>query len=126
MSQCWRDMKIRTPAAEGEPNFKSLFENAPGLFLVLRPDLIIIAASNDYLRATKTNRKAILGKGLFEVFPDNPDDPSATGTKNLRESLEQVLITRLPNSMAVQKYDIKRPEAEGGGFEERFWSPFNS
>jgi signal transduction histidine kinase/ActR/RegA family two-component response regulator len=28
--------------------------------------------------------------------------------------------------MAVQKYDIRRPEVEGGGFEERFWSPVNS
>ncbi len=28
--------------------------------------------------------------------------------------------------MPVQKYDIRRPEAEGGGFEERFWSPTNS
>ncbi len=28
--------------------------------------------------------------------------------------------------MAVQKYDIRRPDAESGGFEERFWSPLNS
>ena len=28
--------------------------------------------------------------------------------------------------MAVQKYDIRRPASEGGGFEERFWSPVNS
>jgi PAS domain S-box-containing protein len=28
--------------------------------------------------------------------------------------------------MAVQKYDIRRPESEGGGFEERYWSPINS
>jgi signal transduction histidine kinase len=28
--------------------------------------------------------------------------------------------------MAVQKYDIRRPESEGGGFEERYWSPVNS
>jgi len=28
--------------------------------------------------------------------------------------------------MAVQKYDIRRPESEGGGFEERHWSPVNS
>lgn len=27
--------------------------------------------------------------------------------------------------MAVQKYDIKRPDSEGGGFEERYWSPVN-
>jgi signal transduction histidine kinase len=28
--------------------------------------------------------------------------------------------------MAVQKYDIRRPEAEGGGFEVRYWTPVNS
>jgi len=28
--------------------------------------------------------------------------------------------------MAVQKYDIRRPESDGGGFEERFWSLLNS
>jgi len=27
--------------------------------------------------------------------------------------------------MAVQKYDIPRPASEGGGFEERYWSPLN-
>ncbi len=27
--------------------------------------------------------------------------------------------------MAVQQYDIRRPDAEGGGFEERYWSPVN-
>jgi signal transduction histidine kinase len=26
----------------------------------------------------------------------------------------------------VQKYDIRRPETDGGGFEERYWSPVNS
>jgi hypothetical protein len=28
--------------------------------------------------------------------------------------------------MAVQKYDIRKPESDGGGFEERHWSPVNS
>jgi signal transduction histidine kinase len=28
--------------------------------------------------------------------------------------------------MAVQKYDIRRPEQEGGGFEVRYWSPVNT
>src|SRR5580765_572242 len=28
--------------------------------------------------------------------------------------------------MAVQKYDIRRPDDEGGGFEERYWSPRNT
>ena len=46
--------------------------------------------------------------------------------RNLKTSLERVLKSRAADTMAVQRYDIRRPEAEGGGFEERFWSPLNS
>jgi signal transduction histidine kinase len=108
------------------PDFRALFEAAPGCYLVLRPDLTIVAVSEGYLAATMTRREEILGRGLFDVFPDNPDDPGATGTRNLRASLRTVLDTRAANTMAVQKYDIRRPANEGGGFEERYWSPVNS
>jgi signal transduction histidine kinase/DNA-binding response OmpR family regulator len=109
-----------------QPDFRALFESAPGLYLVLRPDLTIVGASDAYLKATMTERDAILGRGLFDVFPDNPDDPAATGTRNLRTSLRNVLEAHVPDVMAVQKYDIARPDSEGGGFEERFWSPVNT
>jgi len=108
------------------PDFQVLFESAPGLYLVLTPALTIVAVSDAYLKATMTKREEILGRGLFEVFPDNPDDPAATRVRNLRASLDRVLTHRVPDTMAVQKYDIRRPESEGGGFEERYWSPVNS
>jgi signal transduction histidine kinase len=82
--------------------------------------------SEAYLAATMTERSRILGRALFDVFPDNPDDPQATGVANLRASLERVLALGRADTMAVQKYDIRRPDSEGGGFEERFWSPLNS
>lgn len=108
------------------PDFRLLFESAPGLYLVLSLDLRVVAASDDYLRATMTTRDGIVGRNLFDVFPDNPDDPSATGVRNLRDSLDRVRHLRKPDTMAVQKYDIRRPASEGGGFEERYWSPVNS
>jgi len=108
------------------PDFRILFESVPGLYLVLTPDLQIVAASDAYLQASMTKREQIVGRNLFDVFPDNPDDPTATGTKNLRASLGRVLQSRSADTMAVQKYDIRRPESEGGGFEERYWSPVNS
>ena len=108
------------------PDFRPLFESAPGLYLVLAPDFRIVAVSDAYLRATMTRREEIVGRGLFEVFPDNPDDPAATGVNNLRASLQRVLDLGHGDSMPLQKYDIRRPAAEGGGFEERYWSPFNS
>ena len=108
------------------PDFRALFEAAPNLYLVLSPDLIIVAASDAYCRATNTERGRIIGRHLFDVFPDNPDDPAATGVNNLRASLVRVLQFRRPDAMAVQKYDIRRPDSEGGGFEERYWAPLNS
>src|SRR5262245_40293900 len=109
-----------------DPDFRRLFESSPTPFLVLTPSLTIAAVSDAYLRATMTTRPDVLGRHLFEVFPDNPDDPSATGVRNLAASLERVLMTRARDAMAIQKYDIRKPAAAGGGFEERYWSPVNS
>jgi signal transduction histidine kinase/DNA-binding response OmpR family regulator len=106
-------------------DFKALFESAPGLYLVLDPDLNIVAVSEAYLSATMTKRAEILGRGIFDVFPDNPDDATATGVANLRASLNRVKREHVPDTMAVQKYDIRRPDSEGGGFEVRYWSPLN-
>src|SRR5919201_1367760 len=109
-----------------EPDFRALFEAAPGLYLVLDPELRIVGASDAYLEATMTRREDILGRGIFDVFPDNPDDPEATGVANLRASLERVRRHGRPDTMAVQKYDIRKPPEDGGGFEVRYWSPTNS
>jgi hypothetical protein len=103
--------------------FQVLFERSPGLLLVLDVDFRIVAVTDAYLAATMTRREAMLGRGIFEVFPDNPDDPHADGVRNLRASLERVRDTREPDTMPVQKYDIRTP---GGAFEVRYWSPRNS
>ncbi len=107
-------------------DFRLLFESVPGLYMVLTPELHIAAVSNDYARATKTERPQIVGRHLFDVFPDNPDDQSASGVSNLRASLQRVLATHEADWMPLQKYDIRRPDSEGGGFEERYWSCLNS
>jgi PAS domain S-box-containing protein len=108
------------------PDYAAAFDAAPGNYLLLDPELRIVGVTDAYLAATMTAREDILGRGLFEVFPDNPDDPAADGVRNLRTSLSQVLSTTRPHRMALQKYDIRRPERDGGGFEERYWSPLNS
>ncbi|MFP2925481.1 PAS domain-containing protein [Pyxidicoccus sp. 3LG] len=110
------------------PDFQQLFEKSPDAYLVVTPDadFTLVAVSDAYLRATRTTREDILGRPFFEVIPDNPAVPSATGVRNLRASLERAMATRAPDAMAVQKYDIPRPEAEGGGFEERYWRSLNA
>jgi PAS domain-containing protein len=107
-------------------DFRALFESAPGLYLVLDRQFRIVAASDAYLEATLVQRENVLGRHIFDVFPVNPDDPDATGTANLRASLQRVLDRRAPDTMAVQKYDVTRPAESGGGFETRYWSPRNN
>ena len=108
----------------GAPDFQALFEQSPDILLVLLPDapkFTMVAATRSRFAATGTTSDS-LGKGLFEVFPDNPDDAEATGTSNLRASLERVLKTGVADTMAVQKYDFRDAD---GSFVTRYWSPRN-
>ncbi len=118
-----RDITDRKRIEQIHLQFRALFESLPGSYLVLTPDFKIVAVSNAYLAATMTRREDLLDRGLFEVFPDNPDDPDANGIANLRASLGRVLQTAAPDTMAIQKYDVRNPE---GIFEVRYWSPVNS
>jgi signal transduction histidine kinase len=110
------------------PDFQHLFESVPGLYLVLSSEAPyeIVAVSNSYLSATMTTREEILRRSLFDVFPDNPSEPGATGVRNVRASIEAVVRTGKPYIMHSQKYDIRRPQAGGHGFEERYWSSTHS
>lgn len=69
-------------------------------------------------------RSDVLGRNLFDVFPDNPNDANADGANQLNASLQRVLTSKKMDQMAIQKYDIINPNT--GAFEERHWSPVNS
>ncbi|MEU6218661.1 SpoIIE family protein phosphatase [Streptomyces sp. NPDC047022] len=108
-----------------EMDYAALFAATPSPYLVLAPDLVIAEVNQAYLDATNRTRDDLIGQNIFVAFPDNPDDPEADGVRNLNASLHRVLISRQPDTMALQKYDIPvigRP----GAFEERWWSPVNT
>ncbi|WP_299035398.1 SpoIIE family protein phosphatase [uncultured Pseudokineococcus sp.] len=105
-----------------EPDFRQVFDETPTPLLLLTPDLVIVRANRARLEATATTLEGTVGRGLFEVFPLNPDDPAADGLVNLRDSLAQARDTRRPHTMAIQRYDIRMPD---GTYVERFWSPRN-
>src|SRR5579872_2549343 len=113
------------PAIAAPLDYRRLFEQSPDILLVLLPDaprFTMVGATRARLAVTHTTSEQIIGQGLFDVFPDAPSDPAATGTRNLRTSLERVLATRAPDTMAVQRYDIQVPD---GQFAARDWSPKN-
>ncbi|SDH86424.1 response regulator [Propionivibrio dicarboxylicus] len=110
-----------------EIDYQALFEACPHPYLILRADsqFTIAAVNKRYLEATGTSREQMVGRGLFDIFPDNPDDHSGSSVGDLRASLNRVLRDQAPDIMGVQKYDI--PLRDGsGGFEVKYWSPVNT
>ncbi len=92
------------------------------MYLVLSPDLFILTASDLYLKATQNKREWIVGKHIFEAFPDNPALPDADGVNNINASLQEVLRTKKPHYMRIQRYDV--PDIENPGqFIQRYWDP---
>ena len=66
---------------------QGFFESLPGLFLVFTSELKIVSVSDAFLEATMTQRENLLGRGIFEIFPDQPGSPTIS---NWRASLERV------------------------------------
>jgi signal transduction histidine kinase len=110
-----------------DPDFRALFEAAPANYLVLAPDapqFTVVAASDQYLAATLTTRETIVGRPVFDVFPDaNPANHQRTGVAKLRASLETVLQTRAAHHMETQRYDVQGPD---GSWSVRYWAPRNT
>ena len=104
-------------------NLLNIISHLPNALLILTPDFEIIFASNSYLKATLTERHSIVGKNIFEAFPDNPEDATASGVRDLKASFKKVILTGKPQEMPVQKYDIPRPD---GTFEEKYWNVTNT
>ncbi|HYW12379.1 MAG TPA: ATP-binding protein [Longimicrobium sp.] len=116
-------------ARPADPPLHGFIAALPGLFVVVAadaPHYTIIAASDAYLDATRSSRdgpRGIVGRGIFEAFPDPPEQPDATGEQNVRASIERAIATRAPDPMPVQLYPV--PLADGT-FEEHHWSPVHT
>lgn len=93
--------------------------------LVVDTDLMIRDVNPAYLRATARTRDELLGTPIFEAFPDNPNDPQATGVTNLATSFETVFRKTRRDHMPLQRYDIPSNEAPAA-FVRKFWIPVNS
>jgi PAS domain S-box-containing protein len=105
------------PILEG--GLRLIFDQSPVQMLVLDPELTIVEANAALCENTLTTREEILGKGLFEAFPLNPNDPSANGDHLIRASLMRAAETRCVDIIALQQYDVQQPD---GTWVQRYWS----
>ncbi|MDT7842140.1 PP2C family protein-serine/threonine phosphatase [Streptomyces justiciae] len=111
--------------ADAGIDYAAVFQALPGMVAVLTPELVYVDANEEFVRMSGRSRQQLVGRYLFDVFPDNPGDPAASGMRNLAASLQRVLTTGERDTMAVQRYDVQSLE-QPGCWEERYWSPVNA
>lgn len=105
-------------------DFESLFAAVPSALLLLDLDLTVVDANPTYCALLGRRRAELRGRGLFDLFPDNPDDAASDGATAVRASLEAARDTGRVQAMPLQRYDIAA--AEGGVFAQRYWSIVNA
>ena len=97
----------------------ALFDHSPNPYMVLDRALRYVAANAAYLQATSSRLEDLLGRTVFEAFPNDPAEPDNASARLLRESLERVLARRTSDVIALVPY---RVPAEDGTLREFFWS----
>ena len=107
-------------------DYIALFEQSSELLVVIDTNFAIVATSDAFLKATTTVRENIVGRNAFDVFPNNPDDKTANGESIVRASFDRVIKNKTKDLLPVVKYDIPKPESEGGGYELKYWQATNS
>jgi PAS domain S-box-containing protein len=92
-------------------DYRAMFESAPGPFLVLDPDFTIVAVSDAYLAATMRTRDEIIGRGIFEAFPDRGAEDIAESNRELHTANAELqrarafldsLIENIPDMVFVK------------------------
>jgi hypothetical protein len=106
-------------------DLKAVFPFLPGNNVLVLPDkplFTIVGVSDAYLKTTGRTRDVLIGKGLFEVFPNNPYDANKVSEKTVRASLEYALHHKEPHQLPMQRYDVAN---SNNVFEERYWKATN-
>jgi PAS domain-containing protein len=106
-------------------DYEAVFRALPAPTTLLSPDLVILDVNDDFLVVVGRQREEVVGRYVFEAFPENPRDPHEIGPRNLRASLETVLATGARDAMDLVRYDIELP-GKPGVFEERYWAIVNT
>ena len=104
--------------------FNQIFNLMPLPSIILLPDaprFTIVAVNNAYIEASQTAAIDLIGKGIFEAFPENPEDRVSNGVENLTNSLNLVISEKKMHKMSLQKYDI--PIRGTSKFKVKYFNP---
>ncbi|GAA2440129.1 hypothetical protein GCM10010191_64530 [Actinomadura vinacea] len=110
--------------AEPGIDYAAIFNALPNGVALLTPQLVYLDVNEAYLRLAGRQRRELIGRYVFDAFPDNPGNPQVSSVRDLHESLERVIATGERDVMPLQRYDVQ-PAGRPGRWEERYWIIIN-
>jgi PAS domain-containing protein len=106
-------------------DYAAVYQQFSAPVLLLTPEFVVADANQAYLDATHRTRDQIVGRGVFDAFPDNPSDSHATGVQDSKASLGRVLATGKADVRSFQRYDVEVP-GRPGVYQARYWNSVNA
>lgn len=85
-------------------------------------ELRYVTANETYLRLTATRLEDLKGRRVFDLFPNDPQDPNNQPVAMLRSSFERVLATGHPDVLAWLVYRVPEQVGDQVVTRERAWS----
>jgi PAS domain S-box-containing protein len=102
-------------------DYQNLFNGLPDQYVVFKSDspvFTMLAASEAYLAITGRSRKELIGKSLFDIFPDTSEMATETGAGELQAALDAVIESQKQESTGIIRYDLAD---ENGVMQVRYW-----
>ncbi len=87
-------------------DFEAVYRALPGMVALLTPGLVFADVNDAYVRGTGRPRASLLGRHVFDVFPESVNSPAVSHSHQLRASLLRVLATGERDAMALSSWMI--------------------
>ena len=101
------------------PADQQLFEAAPRPLAALSADgqFTLLFANEHFLASVELRREDLVGRRLFDLFGDPPDDVSVSGWRDLRVALARLLAKESSEALTAGKFALPH----GAGRKLRHW-----
>ena len=102
-------------AAKTPIDFQAIFDSVPTPLMLMSRDLTILNMNQCYLDAVARDRDDLLGRNVFDAFPN-----AEVTAVRLKTSLQNVSTTGRPDFLSLLHYPV--PVRNETAIEDRYWS----
>lgn len=99
------------------------FLHADSALCIVDRDMTFVVVNDAYCKLTQRARRDLVGRHMFEVFPDNPH--ATAGETSMRSSVQRVFSSGTADTLPLFRFDVDDLQ-DPGTFIPRYWTVTNT